>query len=444
METIPRFYCNLINTFADLINRLQHKLTILLITCWGLFFYSCSTPTAVVNQNLSYTYDKDQTYLHPQYVLFNKNDSITSVYVRISASELLFAQSPNSRFPFSKYSVSLRLQNNLENRTLVDSSSVSIVFSDSIRAEFYYTYLEIKARKGGKYALIAQFSDNNRNQFIQSQFPLERSRSFNLNDMMITAVGDTMPLFAQTPDSDQTIRLRCNYPPTTGAYVAELYRKEFPLPAPPFAMVEPAVFDINPDSTFYITDENLNNLTLKSKGIYWIKRKSDDNGGFCIFRYYDGYPNINSSDNMIAPLRYLSSKQEFREITEGSNKRAGMETFWTECAGSQDRARELIKIYYNRVKEANVYFNSYLEGWKTDRGLVYVIFGPPNIVYRNSSNEQWIYGAENNMMSLSFTFLKMDNPFTDNDYSLSRNGTYKNTWYQAVDSWRQGRVWLDN
>jgi GWxTD domain-containing protein len=220
--------------------------------------------------------------------------------------------------------------------------------------------------------------------------------------------------------------------------------KEFPLPAPPFAMVEPTAFDLKPDSTYYLHAENIQNFILPQKGIYWIRRKSDDNGGFTILRFAENFPKVTSPENMIPPLRYLSSKQEYREITEGNNKRAGMENFWIECAGSQDRARELIKIYYNRVKDSNTYFTSYLEGWKTDRGLIYTIFGPPNIVYRNSSSEQWIYGAENNMMSLSLTFLKMENPFTENDFNLSRNGTYKNTWYQAVDSWRQGRVWLDN
>ncbi|CUS97606.1 GWxTD domain-containing protein [Candidatus Kryptonium thompsonii] len=39
--------------------------------------------------------------------------------------------------------------------------------------------------------------------------------------------------------------------------------------------------------------------------------------------------------------------------------------------------------YYSRVKYANEHFGHYLEGWKTDMGMVYIIFGPPSSVDRH-------------------------------------------------------------
>jgi hypothetical protein len=44
-------------------------------------------------------------------------------------------------------------------------------------------------------------------------------------------------------------------------------------------------------------------------------------------------------------------------------------------------------------------------------------------------------------MALSFTFVKLDNPFSDNDYALQRSANYRNLWYNAVDLWREGRVY---
>ncbi len=44
-------------------------------------------------------------------------------------------------------------------------------------------------------------------------------------------------------------------------------------------------------------------------------------------------------------------------------------------------------------------------------------------------------------MSLSFSFEKVENPFTNNDYALSRNQLYQSSWYKAVESWRNGRVY---
>ena len=406
-------------------------------------FSSCTTPAVVSNQNLSYIYNKEQSYLHPEYVVFNKSDSLSALYVKISSKELLFNHSNDSYLSTARFSISYKVQSDYENKVLLDSGSVSVVVSDSLRPEFYCAYLGIKAKKGQKVLLLVKFSDSNRNQSVQNFIPVDRTKRFNSNDIMLVKPGDTLPLFSLSPNKDQPIEIKCNYPEGQAFYV-ELYAKEFPLPAPPFALVEGNTFDLKPDSTFYLPFERAASFTLPSKGLYWIRRKPEDDGGYTIKRFYENYPSVKDPTVMMAPLRFLSSKQEFKDISESPTRRAAVENFWIECSGSQDRARELIKVFYNRVKDANLYFTSYLEGWKSDRGLVYLIFGPPSVVYRNSQNEQWIYGAENSLLSLSFTFLKMDNPFSENDYSLSRNATYKNQWYQAVDSWRQGRVWLDN
>ena len=104
----------------------------------------------------------------------------------------------------------------------------------------------------------------------------------------------------------------------------------------------------------------------------------------------------------------------------------------------------MIRKYYNRMQDANLYFTSYLEGWKTDRGMIYLIYGTPNTIIRNANSETWTYGEENNINSLQYTFSRVDNPFTDNDFTLERSGVYKQSWYVAVDIWRQGRTYLQD
>ena len=120
-----------------------------------------------------------------------------------------------------------------------------------------------------------------------------------------------------------------------------------------------------------------------------------------------------------------------------------MDNYWLKKCGTAIRGKEVIKMYYNRVQDANMLFTSYLQGWATDRGMIYIIFGKPGVVNKTSTAESWIYGAESNMMALRFDFEKIDNPFTDNDYKLERNISYRSNWYRAVDSWRSGRTyWL--
>ena len=120
--------------------------------------------------------------------------------------------------------------------------------------------------------------------------------------------------------------------------------------------------------------------------------------------------------------------------------RKAVERFWLDAAGSKDRARSAIRAYYERVENANRYFTSFVEGWRTDRGLVHIIFGTPNTIHKTAQGEAWIYGEETNLMSLTFRFKQRDLPFTDNDLQLERDPMLKGAWYRNVESWRNGRI----
>ena len=106
-----------------------------------------------------------------------------------------------------------------------------------------------------------------------------------------------------------------------------------------------------------------------------------------------------------------------------------------------ERAREVIKAYYNRVQNANEFFTSYDEGWKTDRGIIYIIYGPPNVAKKYGYSETWIYGEENSYKSINFNFVKVLNHFSDNDYVLIRSETYKDEYYKMADLLREGRIY---
>ena len=159
--------------------------------------------------------------------------------------------------------------------------------------------------------------------------------------------------------------------------------------------------------------------------------------GYTVYRFYEGFPKVLSSMQMLEPLRYITSKNEFDELKQASDKKLVVDNFWLENAGNPMRARAMIQKFYGRVEEANVFFSSYHEGWKTDRGLVYIIYGPPQRVFRGRQIEEWLYGEKGNPNSIRFTFVKMENPFTDNDYSLVKSPSYKEKWYNIVNTWRK-------
>ena len=39
--------------------------------------------------------------------------------------------------------------------------------------------------------------------------------------------------------------------------------------------------------------------------------------------------------------------------------------------------------YYRRIQFANATFSGFMNGWRSDRGMVYIILGPPNDIDRH-------------------------------------------------------------
>jgi GWxTD domain-containing protein len=249
------------------------------------------------------------------------------------------------------------------------------------------------------------------------------------------------PLFRSWFYENEKIHILYNNA-STNNLIVKYYDHTFDIAPPPFAVYNHKLFDYETSRTFNTsrTPEGYFEFTASDRGFYHIQEDSTSREGLTLFHYHDGFPRINSPEEMVSALRFITSKKEFTELSESDNQKLELDQFWLKISNNPARARELIKAYYNRVQNANIFFSCHKEGWKTDRGIIYIVFGPPDIVYKSSNAESWVYGEENNYLSVTFNFLKVDNPFTENDYSLKRAPIYKNQWYRAVDSWRQGRV----
>jgi len=103
-----------------------------------------------------------------------------------------------------------------------------------------------------------------------------------------------------------------------------------------------------------------------------------------------------------------------------------------------DYAKKLISIYYGRVQKANEYFTNYKEGWKTEQGMIYCIFGQPDEVISEKLEQQWIYKGRKN--ELIFSFIPKLNALGIVEYKLEKNKEYEIEWFNAVEKWRRGVV----
>lgn len=148
------------------------------------------------------------------------------------------------------------------------------------------------------------------------------------------------------------------------------------------------------------------------------------------------YPGLNDGMEMTEATRYIMNREEYERVKNSTDVKREIELFWKEIGGSKERARELIKQYYNRVTEANEWFTDYSgPGFKTDRGMVYIVYGKPDHIYYYDGGEIWHYGNNPEKSVVNFRFRNRSGL-----YELERSADFKDYWYQAVDYWRQGKI----
>ncbi|MDF2435762.1 MAG: hypothetical protein K0Q95_138 [Bacteroidota bacterium] len=395
-----------------------------------------------VTQNPSYK--KELNTIRPQFVVFNNSDSTAEIHFKLSSKELLYTRPDGINFS-SNVLISYRIFSTFDSKEILDSGSVRLVDENNTGADKYIMgKMTVKAQSPRSYVARLKVADLNRNSDVAAVVTIEKDNDINRQNFLVKSAAADAPIFRSYIKPQEELNIHYKSKLSVSVFV-RYYNRAFPLAVPPFSMTEPKPFQYRPDSTFQLEMKNGDvKFIAGKKGFYHIQLDTSKRDGVTLFNFSDAFPDIRKADDMILPLRYITSRQEYDELVNSTNKKASVEKFWMECTGNQDRAKELIRKFYNRVQDGNTYFTSYVEGWKTDRGMIYLIYGAPNVIYKTANSETWTYGEEANLSSLTYTFSKVNNPFTDNDYSLDRSVSYKQSWYSAVDIWRQGRAYLQD
>lgn len=212
------------------------------------------------------------------------------------------------------------------------------------------------------------------------------------------------------------------------------YNEQFPAGSPPFAEKE---MHVDPlliaDSIFSISSGS--SLRIKSKGLYLIQQDTNSAEGFAFRAEESTYPRFTKMVDLTEPMVFVSTKEEFDELLAANDEKPKFDKVILDITKDKDRAKNFMRSYFKRVELANLYFTSYKEGWKTDRGMIYLIFGVPDEVSRNDNNEVWYYKS----FQSRFTFIKTGTVYDPNNYVLLRNKKYTERWYNTIDLWRKSR-----
>jgi GWxTD domain-containing protein len=408
-----------------------------------VFVFAC-TSEKVNQSSTDRLYKKENNELTAKYLVYHINDSISQLFYEISNEALIYKKSDTSNYYYSNVKVFLKASAEDNLNASIDTASVYIKDkqTDAIVKQLAGSVI-FKIKTGFNYYLdVNVFDVNKKTQYSHNLFINKTTKDSRQNFLITNWRNEILFTSYYKPQDVVYIQSSRNQ---EKLYMVDYFKPNFKLALPPFSMEPRARFTYKPDSVFsvYASNDKIE-MSLPSTGFFHLKTNEETKDGVTFFVYESSYPKIKNTEQMILATRYIMAKKEFDNCLLASDKKAAIDKFWLDLGGSNERAKELIKKYYGRVQEANKTFTSYQEGWKTDRGMIYIVFGAPNHVTKRKNGEIWTFGEIGNPNSTVFTFVKVINPFTDNDYYLERGEVFKAPWYQAVDMWRQGRVYLDN
>lgn len=406
-----------------------------------LLLLGCEAGQSISGKFVTYEVESNVIKPEPQYVVWNVNDEVTELHWRIPKNSLLpklndaDVKSYNFRFRY-------RIYQNYSSRTPLDSGVVVVTDLpvSEIDGDYLSGEIDLKLASGLNYLVQVSLFDLGRNVEDVSLVDVQKAYPNSPHYFRILNPEEEYVYknYTSVPGRHSVL-----YSKALDTLWVKYYSREFPMANAPFTTVNPKPFDFTPDSLYslVINDDGTFDLDVFNRGFYQLAIDPKKQDGTTVYYHSQYYPAQRTVMDLIMPMRYISTNQEFEAMQQGDNLKRNVDEFWLGIGGSPDRARKIIKSYYNRVEYANEHFGSYMEGWKTDRGMCFTVFGQPDAVYRTTSAEKWVYGTQSNRVSsLTLVFTKVMNPFTNNDFRLNRSSALKTPWYRAVEFWRQGRV----
>jgi len=270
--------------------------------------------------------------------------------------------------------------------------------------------------------------------YLWFDIPLTRET---LNNKLLLADAATgLPLFRAYVNTSEDFKIITTAP--AGKVQLKQYEADFPAALPPFSLQQK---NVSPVLRLIRTEAiSLNeSVSLAQEGLYVL-----DNAGATtsLMVAPNQFPDLTTARELIEPLIYMTSADERKKLYAATEPKQALDRFWLDIANQdQNLAKQLIKGYYQRVKEANTFFSSHKAGWLTDRGMIYIILGVPTSVNRRQNTEEWTYvRRREGGATVRFVFTRKPNTFTQNHFELVRKHDYEFVWYSTVEKWRKGTI----
>jgi len=179
---------------------------------------------------------------------------------------------------------------------------------------------------------------------------------------------------------------------------------------------------------------------LSDEGYYFFQSDSSAQTGLLLRTVNDAFPKVQNWEEMVQMVTYISTKKEHETMVLAQDKKKALDAYWLNLTRDPELAKDLIRTYFKQIEFANILFTDFKEGWKTDRGMVFVIMGPPLEVNFFQDREVWSYAGIDDSSKIRFTFTRVKTILSPHFYTLNRSRAFQPVWFKNISQWRSGRM----
>lgn len=217
------------------------------------------------------------------------------------------------------------------------------------------------------------------------------------------------------------------------------YPMKFDVPFPP---METRPADIPKELNVINMGDFLANIPieLNEEGYYFFQTDTTASTGLLLKTTHESFPKVKDWAEMVQMVTYISTRKEHETLLLAQDKKKALDEYWINLTRNPEIAKELIRNYFRMVEFANILFTDFKEGWKTDRGMVYIVMGPPLEVNFYLDREVWSYAGMDASSKIRFTFARAKTILSPHFYTLNRSRAYQPVWFKNISQWRSGRM----
>jgi GWxTD domain-containing protein len=263
--------------------------------------------------------------------------------------------------PAGKYEIEATVTDNYTKKSSVRSRNITVLnfskFPNSLSGILLVSSIE---ENGSKFILTPHISDNI-GDLGEGFFAFFEVYALNFPQMV-----DFVYEFVESSDKKEVVyksqRIRQNI---DSSITQHFFKVNFPKGKPQGTYIL-RIIELKPSTTDEFTEADYLAVTERS-----VKS----------FKSFGGMV-IGDIDKSIKELRYVAKADEIEYVEAGTTteeKQKRFEEFWAKKDPTPNTDRnEAFEQYYARIEIANKRYKSYSEGWMTDKGMVYIIYGEPN------------------------------------------------------------------